>query len=338
MASSSLGVGPTSSSSRLSFFFFDCDGWTPIGSPIDVGARINEISLSADSLTATVQFGSGRLSVYRLVNDAAWVPIGDVFSGAGSGSLSDDGSVLSVGFPGSQPESGRVVVYDIVDGSLVQRGGDIVGDDLWYGFGSKVVLSASGDTLVVGAPDAPVFFPSFPPPFPANPDKTGLIQAYKWDGSVWVKSGEALDPPSNFLLDFGRDFDLSADASRMVVGTNFLFNIVSDYKLQVFDRIGDNWTQVGQEFGSGSTVTAPVSITDDGSTITFTNSFVTDIGGGTVPPPVGYTMQLVDGEWTQVCATYTASPVVISGDGSTVALMTDFTGTRGAVQVYSTPR
>lgn len=70
-------------------------------------------------------------------------------------SLSSGGSVVAVGCPENQGNgsySGEVSVYENQDGTWVQLGNDIEGEDIENFFGNSVSLGADGLTLVAGAP------------------------------------------------------------------------------------------------------------------------------------------------------------------------------------------
>ena len=99
--------------------------------------------------------GSGHARVYEEV-DCTWLQIGsDVdgeseYNGLGNAvAMSADGTRIVIGAP--YDRSGYVRVYEEVDGTWSQIGGDVNGESPGDESGSAVAMSANGSRIVVGA-------------------------------------------------------------------------------------------------------------------------------------------------------------------------------------------
>lgn len=148
------------------------------------------------------------------------------FGEAGTGvSLSADGLRLAVG---SQNE-GRVQVYEQVDASWVPLGGPIYGIFVGDGFGHDVSLSADGTVVAAGAVQS-------------NLSGSGYAQVFKLDTGTWTPVGNPLI--GDVIGDaFGEDVELSADGSRVVVGSPF--HNSQRGQVKVFEDVNGSWIQLG---------------------------------------------------------------------------------------------
>ena len=116
----------------------------------------------------------GRAVVYSLVTDSnntsSWTQVGNpieiefdetnseqFFGGGNSVSISADGTIVAIGYPGSSSNSGSVSVFELDNDQWIQRGTTIWTDpdnpDDPSSFGRAVALSADGNTLAIGLPD-----------------------------------------------------------------------------------------------------------------------------------------------------------------------------------------
>ena len=90
---------------------------------------------------------------------------------AGSGqfgysvSISASGDTIVVGASGANSLTGYVKVYKNISGTWTQQGAKITGEATYDNFGVSVSISASGDTIVIGASGANSF--------------TGYVKVYK---------------------------------------------------------------------------------------------------------------------------------------------------------------
>ena len=112
---------------------------------------------------------SGRAVVYK-VEGNTWLPVGDPIDsddldsnpargGGTSVSISANGRIIAVGYPGTQTDGASVRVFelDTNDDTWVQRGPTILEDSFDpnspSSFGRTLALSADGNTLAIGLPD-----------------------------------------------------------------------------------------------------------------------------------------------------------------------------------------
>eukprot|EP00580_Thalassiosira_gravida_P020275 CAMPEP_0201657150 /NCGR_PEP_ID=MMETSP0494-20130426/491_1 /ASSEMBLY_ACC=CAM_ASM_000839 /TAXON_ID=420259 /ORGANISM="Thalassiosira gravida, Strain GMp14c1" /LENGTH=111 /DNA_ID=CAMNT_0048133927 /DNA_START=1 /DNA_END=333 /DNA_ORIENTATION=+ len=110
----------------------------------------------------------------------SYEPLGDPLNGdalydyfGSSVSLSDDGTTLAIGAYGNEVngnDSGQVKIFKFDDTTLnfKQRGPSLYGKAEYDEFGSSVVLSSDGNTLVVGASQR-------------HADKPGFVKAFRLD-------------------------------------------------------------------------------------------------------------------------------------------------------------
>lgn len=174
-----LAIGATgnddggSGAGHVRVFEWASGAWTQLGADLD-GALANEnfssdLDLSADGSTLAVGASgddtsftnAGATHVYTW-SGSAWVKVGSTITedmaSANSGSsvsLDSTGSVLAVGSPyygANGSMFGRVRLFDLTDGSWVQRSQTLVGADDSGGFGDAMRLNADGDAVIVGAP------------------------------------------------------------------------------------------------------------------------------------------------------------------------------------------
>ena len=120
--------------------------------------------------------------------------------------LSGSGTIVAVGAPGDDDGSpiGTVRVYRWTGTSWQQLGGTLsggVGDR----FGEAVALSANGEVLVVGAPDAS-----------NTGENQGFAEALVWDGTTWTTIGRRIYGLAGDF--FGSSVDVTADGGFLAVG------------------------------------------------------------------------------------------------------------------------
>lgn len=138
--------------------------WSQVGGDVIPGSYLHgqSMAVSADGAILAVgtpgHEGSGRVQVYGLTA-SGWTPLGAAINGEASGddfgssvALSADGEILAVGAPrhnGVAGDTGRVQVFQLVDGTWAQLGGNIDGQVMEDKIGSVIALSGDGGTLAV---------------------------------------------------------------------------------------------------------------------------------------------------------------------------------------------
>ena len=200
------------------------DNWVQIGNDIDGAAAGdgfgNNVSLSADgSIVAAVGrynddngVDSGHVRVFKNESNS-WIQIGNDINGEAAGDesyavwLSADGTVIAIGAgtnDGNGEDSGHVRVYENIEGSWIQKGNDIDGENAGDGLGI-VSLSSDGNILAVGS--------SFNDD---NGTDSGNTKIYKYEDDNWIQVGNTIIGEAAGDL-FGQVI-LSSDASTVSIG------------------------------------------------------------------------------------------------------------------------
>ena len=110
----------------------------------------------------------------------------------------------------------------------VQLGNDILGVNLYDGFGKKMAMSADGQRVASAGPDHDV-----------NGSNVGHVRVHDYQTSTttWVQVGSDLEG-SAVNQQFGTDIDLSADGKRLVV----LDGLGS---VKIYQETNGIWAQLG---------------------------------------------------------------------------------------------
>jgi len=161
--------------------------------------------------------GSGYVRIFENQNNT-WTQIGQDILGTavsdifGSGiSISGDGTIVAIGAPRNDDNgnsSGNVQVFENQNGTWVQIGEDILGEEGDI-FGSSVSISDSGNILAVGAP-----FNS------GNGSSSGVTRIYQNQNDTWIQIGQDIfGEDSNDIS--GAAVSISGDSSTLVIGAPF---------------------------------------------------------------------------------------------------------------------
>jgi hypothetical protein len=277
--------------------------------------------------------------MYR--NDHVWgtiyVRYGSVFDWAGSGvAISGDGRTFAVGFPGGGGlgQIGEVQVYRNIDGDWSLLGEYLFGDSNGSEFGTFIELSDNGDRIAIGADwDNENGFAS------------GQVSVYEYKDSVWQQMGEDFNGDSQ-SLHLGESFALSAEGSRLVIGTNQHIQPGNNKKgrVQTYDWNGTEWELSATIYGTASydEVGRSVSLSADGERLAV-GAYYT-LGQSSARG----TVKIFDwdgNEWHPVgeningaAGTNFGSRVSLSSDGLVVAASApNANGHRGYIECYELP-
>ncbi|WP_299519845.1 T9SS type A sorting domain-containing protein [Winogradskyella sp.] len=234
---------------------FENNTWVQVGNIIQ-GENPGDffgwsVSLSSDGNTLVVgapgnsDNGSfaGHVRIYEFQNDS-WVQIvGDIDSEAmgdefgRSTALSDNGEFLAVGAvtnDGNGIDSGHVRIYEFQNGSWVQIGQDIDGENAGDWFGRSVSLSTQGDRIAVGG-----IFNS------DNGLNSGHVRIFELQNNSWVQIGADIDGISE-NEQTGVSVDLSSDGNVVVIsapGNSTNGNLSG--QVRIFEYVNNNWEQIG---------------------------------------------------------------------------------------------
>lgn len=284
-------IGTQSSASELSgeVRIYEWNGnWTLMGEPVSKGTNFYgfSVSISGDgSVVAITDIASssadgseenvGRVDLLQLVG-GFWVPLGQVIFGEAANdasgtdvSLSFDGSVVAIGARdndgsgGSKSVRGHVRVHEYVKDSWIQRGGDLdAHPSFGEEFGGEVALSHDGSVLAVGDPEYSASVGA----------RSGSVQVYEYDGSLWRQLGETIVGRS--LDRAGTSLSISSDGSVVAFGTpgvSIPNSSPSPGSVSVLHWVGDSWSMLGPrlqaEAEKGGLFGYAVSISADGRTL-----------------------------------------------------------------------
>lgn len=252
-----------------------------------------------------------------------WVQVGRDIRGrsgdrlGGAVAVSSNGSRIAVAGDSSYVagigwQTGKVLVFDLINGNWTQVGQNLYGREASDYFGDSIALSANGNRLVVGTPQVD-----------AGGSRPGEVRVFDLVADQWTQRGADIDGPSAQSW-FGRDVAVSSDGSTIVVGAP-AHDGVSFWtgQAQVFEFVGGDWVTLGSpiegvEMFDG--VGRSVAIGGDGTRIAVSSE-------GSERSGVVEVFDFVDGEWARVgepiselaTVEYSASvEVALSADGTRV--------------------
>jgi hypothetical protein len=227
--------------------------------------------LGSGALGAGFRVTSSPVEVTTLIQRAGLTgegESGDGFFGL-SVALSADGQTAIVGAPADQGGAGSAFLFTRSGSTWVQQGPKLTGSEQAGGgsgeegggeggegrFGGSVVLSADGNTALVGGP--------------GDRGNAGSAWVFIRSGSTWVQQGPKLTGAGEVGDGrFGRSVALSADGDRAVIGGSADSAAVG--AAWVFARSGAGWAQQGSkltgaaESGAGR-FGGSVALSSDGS-------------------------------------------------------------------------
>lgn len=239
----------------------------------EIGERFGVgLNLSSDGSTLAIgslfgNFLTGNVRIYQF-QTGTWIQVGNDINGGSqednfgiSVSLSSDGSIVAIGAHFNDENgnnSGKVKVYENINGIWTQLGLDINGEAENDNLGFSVSLSSDGSVVAVGAMYSNNFI--------------GKVRVYKYESDSWTKLGQDINGEA--INDFfGWSVSISSDGLIVVVGApgNDEFGTNSG-RVNIFNFINTDWIQIGNDIdGLAATegVGESVSISSDGNIIAF---------------------------------------------------------------------
>lgn|GEM_PF-5284289 len=169
------------------------------GDYLAVGAEFSEMNGSE----------SGYAKIYHW-NATEWVQLGDDFIGENGESLGSsialtlDAQSVVIGAPLNSDNGtlkGKTRVFDLVNGSWVQRGNALVGESMITRFGESVSISTDGTIIAAGGLQNG-----------GNGQNSGHVRAYYWNGNDWSQIGEDINGEASQDF-FGSAVALSGNGS-----------------------------------------------------------------------------------------------------------------------------
>ena len=316
------------------------------------------VSLSSDGSVVAIgapqyQNGgdNGYVRIYKNVNNN-WTQIGgdiygEVVRGYGSGSgnsisLSSDGSVIAIGDNGNIGK-GHVRVYQNINNTWIQLGGDLDGEDNFDKYGNSVSLSSDGSVIAIGGP---AFRGNQYTSYQGN-RPNGYVRIYKYVNNSWTKVGADINGDATGD-ESGYSVSLSSDGSIVAIGAPYNDGNGNDSgNVRIYQNVNDSWTQVGSDLeGEANSDQSgySVSLSSDGSVVA--------IGAPDNSSQHGHVRiyKNVNNNWTQIGSDIDGGAfrdrmghsVSLSSDGSVIAIGapdnyingTDGAGNSGHVRIY----
>jgi len=216
------------------------------GQKIAIGAEYND---GTDSIN---YYNIGHVRVYTYDDSSAWTQLGSDIDGEAVGdrsgvsvSLSADGRYVAVGAEyndGNGCNSGhvRIYVYNDIESSWSQFGGDINGEAEYDSSGISVSLSEDGQKVAIGAK--------------YNGGKgmsSGHTRIYEYNDieSVWYQIGGDIDGETAYDGSGGA-VSLSSDGQKVAIGArNNNGNGINSGHVRIYDYDNSNsaWNQIGDD-------------------------------------------------------------------------------------------
>ena len=221
--------------------------WEKIGQNISPG-RVMSLNSSGNIIAIAdeqIASATGRVQVYKYVNDNSWIQISQNIFGLSSAhyfgrslSLNSEGTILAIGAyyanTTNGSNSGSVSVYKhIIDGSWVPMGQTINGETGGSHAGWSVSLDSSGTILAIGAVNN------------VNAaGQSGQVRVYRFINDVsWILISQDIDGTTS-NDGFGYSVSLNGDGTLVACGATA--TSASGY-VKVYEYISDgSWIPQGQ--------------------------------------------------------------------------------------------
>jgi hypothetical protein len=312
------------------------------GSIVAIGAYKNDASGT----------NAGYVRVYEWnVSSSLWIQKGENIYGSNANdwfgysvSLSDDGLIVGIGATANDginpPSFGYVRVNEWNGLSWVQKGSDIIGEQIGDEHGHSVSLSANGLVVAIGAPSNDG----------SNGTVSGHVRVHTWNGSSWVQKGSDIDGEAT-NDNSGYSSSLNANGSIVAIGAwrNNGINGAFSGHVRVYEWITSSWVQKGDDIDGAVASDKSgwsVSLSADGLIVAI-GAIHNDASGNNSGHVRVY--EWISGLWTQkgsdingeAADDWSGEAISLSSNGDIVAIGAPFnTGINGAdsghVRIYST--
>jgi Flp pilus assembly pilin Flp len=267
--------------------------WTQIGEDIE-GENFQDISATSISLSndgSIIAIGaprsdgtannSGHVRVFEN-SGGSWIQIGQDIDGVqeqgrlgNSVALNGEGNIIAIGASQNDENgtnTGKVKVFENINGAWTQLGGDINGEVEFEDSGSEVALSQVGNIVAISSPSSN-----------ANGLHSGHVRIFEYVGGVWTQIGEDINGEASEDY-FGWSIALSASGNVVAIGSLWNDNNGSDAgNVRVFQNLGGAWTQLGLDINgevANDNSGYSVDISDDGNTVAIGATFNDSNGSG----------------------------------------------------------
>lgn len=186
---------------------------------------------------------SGAVKIFKFT-DNKWEQLGQDIYGEKQGdnfgksiSLNADGTIIAASAPKNDKNgknSGSVKIYKYDNGSWVQLGNDILGENKGTHFGNSISLCADGLTVAIGTMWDNI-----------NGYCSGSVRVFKYFENSWQQIGDGILGMHNSDC-CGASVYLSSDASIVAVSSpGSSENNTNTGQVRIFKNIDNEWVQIG---------------------------------------------------------------------------------------------
>lgn len=265
-------------SGHVRVFRLDNGNWLQLGSDLDGEFTLDQfgwsVRLDEDGDRIIVGapyhegpfFESGQAKVFEF-DGADWNQLGQSLFGIEEEerlgqdvAISNNGNIIAVSTMRAYFLRGAVRVYELIGGTWVQQGSDVIGQGTSDALGESIDMTADGSRIIVGITGED-----------QGASNAGQVRVYDFDGIEWSQTGSNINGENSFDA-FGRGVAISADGSTIAAGAPNHFNSQSNAgQAKVFNWDGIDWVQKGSTIeGSffAELLGYDVSLDADGSTWT----------------------------------------------------------------------
>ena len=244
---------PGTSAGSVEVYEYSCGSWTKMGSTINGEAAYDNFgrAVSINGAGTRIAVGApnndgngsdaGQVRVYEW-NGSAWIQLGIDLDGEAANDhsgwsvdMNEAGDRIVIGEienAAGGTRRGQVRVFEWDGFAWSQLGNDLHGLGTNDKFGWNVSISASGNKIIVGAPEDD-----------DGGSNSGTVKIYELIGSTWTQVGNTIVGQSGNQA--GYAVSISADGNRVAVGMRAFSS--SKGRARIFDLVGSTWSQVGSD-------------------------------------------------------------------------------------------
>lgn len=260
----------------------------------------------------------GAVRVYELAGNA-WRQLGDDLAGdIGNGhvgtilALNGQGNVVVFGSYDHNENTGRVWVYQYINGDWQPMGAALDGKAKGDFFGQAVSINAQGDRIAVGSPQAS-----------AAGARSGQVSVYEFKGGQWKLLGAAI-PGKRYWTYSGSAVDLNARGDVLAVGAPENDDHGNNAGIvEIFRFNGSAWIKQGSDIHGAAPENQcgnDIALNAAGNTIAVGTKFHNDLNGHVrVYKYVSADWQLVGAEIKGAGRMDHFGSVAINGAGTRIA-------------------
>jgi len=296
------------------------------GNPVQINADGSVVAIGAFNNEGNGR-NAGHVRVFEF-NSGNWIQKGSDIDGefaedkSGSAlALNNNGNIVAIGAAlnnGNGVASGHVRIFEFINGSWVQIGSDIDGENQFDNSGASVSLNSTGNIVAIGAPRNG-----------GNGTNAGHVRVYEFTGGNWIQKGTDIDGETVGDLS-GESISLNENGTVIAIGAidNDGNGINQVGHVRVYEFNDTDWSQKGNDIDGefeGDLSGGAVDLNGDGNIVAIGAN--ANDGNGSLSGHVRV-FQFSNGNWVQIDSDIDGenaldrfgTSVSISHDGGTVAI------------------